>query len=310
MSRDRRVFLQVAAFVVLAAASTRIQIVGAAGAETRADLSREISVGEEVHETLTVHGASMVFELTAPSDGTLVVRLDWESASGRLELDLADAVFGTDPPIIGELHVNAGQRVRMTVADGAPWDYDDLVLPFVLTTSIEHDSGNPVSFTVEADTFAEGGQGCWQGPFYCGGGYYDETPGNWGDARVRPGTDVDLWYDDGGIVIGGLDGLEWLVFPVDVPQSGWYRVTFRTASPADRPPDSGVVNVGIYGVDDSWIGNQIVPVTGGAGEWHQYVDWHAPSTVYLPAGAQLLTMWAAGGYYNVRSIAFTLAETP
>ena len=167
-----------------------------------------------------------------------------------------------------------------------------------------------VSFTVEADSFADGGQGCWQGPFYCGGAYYDETPGNWGDAQVRPGTDVDLWYDDGGIVIGGLDGLEWLTFPVTVPQSGRYQVTFRTASPADRPPDSGIVNVGVYGVDGSWLGNHPVPVTGGAGEWHEYVTWQAPTTIYLPAGPQTLTMWAAGGFYNVHNITFTLEPSP
>ena len=168
----------------------------------------------------------------------------------------------------------------------------------------------PVSFTVEGASFADGGQGCWQGPFYCGGAYYDETPGNWGDAQVRPGTDVDLWYDDGGIVIGGLDGLEWLTFPITVPQSGRYQVTFRTASPADRPPDSGIVNVGVYGVDGGWLGNQTVPVTGGAGEWHLYVTWQAPTTVYLRAGPQTLTMWAAGGYYNVRNITFTLESPP
>lgn len=147
-----------------------------------------------------------------------------------------------------------------------------------------------MAFTVEPQTFAEGGRGCWQGPFDCGGGYYDETAGNWGDAQVRPFTDVDLWYDDGGIVIGGLDGPEWLTAPVSVPQSGHYRVTFRTASPADRPGGSGVINVGIHGVDGSWVGNQPVPVTGGAGEWHQYVTWQAPTTIYLPAGAQTLTM--------------------
>ena len=163
-----------------------------------------------------------------------------------------------------------------------------------------------VAFTVEATTFAEGGQGCWQGPFYCGGGYYDETPGNWGDAQVRPGTDVDLWYDDGGIVIGGLDGLEWLAFRVNVPQSGQYRVTFRTASPADRPAGSGVINIGIHGVDGSWMGNQHVPVTGGPGEWHSYVSWNSPTTIYLPAGQQTLTMWAAGGWYNVHNMRFTL----
>ena len=182
-----------------------------------------------------------------------------------------------------------------------------IVAAFVLCASSGLSSQSPsVRFTVEAETFTGGGNGCWPGPFQCGGGYYDETAGNWGDAQVRPGTDVDLWYDDGGIVIGGLDGLEWVTFPVNVPQSGQYTVTFRTASPADRPPGSGEINVGIHGVDGSWVGNQYVPVTGGPGEWHTYVSWNAPNTIYLPAGQQTLTMWASGGWYNVRSMQFTL----
>jgi len=160
-------------------------------------------------------------------------------------------------------------------------------------------------FTVEAETFAGGGQGCWQGPFYCGGAYHDETPGNWGDAQVRPDTDVDLWYDDGGIVIGGLDGLEWVTFQINVPETGRYAVAFRTASPEGRPAESGYVNVGVYGVEGSWVGNQVVPVTGGPGQWHNYVTWTAPSTIFLPAGPQTLTMWAAGGWYNVRSMSFS-----
>jgi hypothetical protein len=163
----------------------------------------------------------------------------------------------------------------------------------------------PLGFTVDADSFAGGAQGCWPGPFQCGGGYYDETPGNWGDAQVRPGTDVDLWYDDGGIVIGGLDGLEWVTFPVNVPQTGNYAVRFRTASPSDRPAGSGVINVGTYGIDASWVGNQPVPVSGGPGEWHSYVSWNASTTIYLPAGQQTLTLWASGGWYNVRSMTFT-----
>jgi Carbohydrate binding module (family 6) len=182
-----------------------------------------------------------------------------------------------------------------------------IAVALVLCASSGVSSQSPaVSFTVAAETFTGGVNGCWEGPFQCGGGYYDETPGNWGDAQVRPGTDVDLWHDDGGIVIGGLDGLEWVTFPVNVPQSGQYTVTFRTASPADRPDGSGVINVGIHGVDGSWVGNQHVPVTGGPGEWHTYVSWNAPRTIYLPAGQQTLTMWASGGWYNVRNMQFTL----
>ena len=171
-------------------------------------------------------------------------------------------------------------------------------------------STTAVAFTLAAENFAGGGQGCWEGPFQCGGGHYDETPGNWGDAQVRPGTDVDLWYDDGGIVIGSLDGSEWVTFPVNVPKSGQYSVAFRTASPLDRPIGSGRINVGIYGVDGSWLENQVVPVTGGPGEWHTYVTWNAPGTIFLPAGAHTLTMWAAGGWYNVRNMQFTLAGAP
>ena len=85
-------------------------------------------------------------------------------------------------------------------------------------------------------------------------------------------------------------------------------VRFRTASPEDRPDGSGVINVGIHGVDGSWVGNQPVPVTGAPGEWHTYVSWNAPHTIYLPAGQQTLTMWAAGGWYNVRNMQFTLDD--
>jgi hypothetical protein len=99
-----------------------------------------ISVGEEVTDTLTFHGDERVFELTAESDGTLVARVSWERSRGSIELMLADRRFG--PPllegsIVGTVLVVAGQQYLVRVADGAPWDYDDLFLPFALTISIE-----------------------------------------------------------------------------------------------------------------------------------------------------------------------------
>jgi hypothetical protein len=102
---------------------------------------RVISVGEQVSGTLTAHGTSMLFDLTAPSDGTLVVRLNWDPQQGSLELHLGDRVLYAVPPaqslIVGRLRVTAGRTYRLRVADFAAWDYDDLFLPFVLTTSIE-----------------------------------------------------------------------------------------------------------------------------------------------------------------------------
>ena len=103
---------------------------------------RVISVGEEVTGTIQpccVWGPAvfeMLFDLTAPSDGTLVVHL---SNSVSLELEGADywpwwkspsALFN-----VATLQVTAGQTYRLWVYYGG-WDlYEQL--PFVLTTSIE-----------------------------------------------------------------------------------------------------------------------------------------------------------------------------
>jgi len=39
------------------------------------------------------------------------------------------------------MFVSAGQTYSVKISDGAPWDYDDLNLPFVMTTSIEQSVG-------------------------------------------------------------------------------------------------------------------------------------------------------------------------
>jgi hypothetical protein len=100
-----------------------------------------ITVGKEVTGTLDAHGAERFYELTAMSSGTLVARLVWVPADGRLELEIGDREFANFPenrsPIVGEMPVVAGLKYRIRVSDGAPWDYDGLSLPFVLTTSLE-----------------------------------------------------------------------------------------------------------------------------------------------------------------------------
>src|SRR4029453_8997337 len=40
------------------------------------------------------------------------------------------------PPNVAKLPVISGQTYSVRVRDGAPWDYDELDLPFVLTTSL------------------------------------------------------------------------------------------------------------------------------------------------------------------------------
>jgi hypothetical protein len=101
-----------------------------------------ISVGEAVRDTLTGHGTERRYQLTAPTDGTLILRLSWEAGQGLLELRVGDQQFmastpGWLPPIAARVSVAGGQTYAVRVMDGAPWDYDVLYLPFVLMTSME-----------------------------------------------------------------------------------------------------------------------------------------------------------------------------
>src|SRR2546425_261270 len=84
-----------------------------------------ISVGEEVKGTLTLHCSEKLFELTAPSDGTLVAHLSWDPQQGPLVLQLATTEFAGAwawpvprdwSPIVGKLPVAVGQSYRVRVA--------------------------------------------------------------------------------------------------------------------------------------------------------------------------------------------------
>jgi hypothetical protein len=103
-----------------------------------------ISVGEQVTGTLhpTTCSATgcipgvfdMLFELTAPSDGTLIVELDWNLDYGSLGLEVENGVVHYWPITVGTLPVTAGQTYRIWVYTNS-WDlYGEI--PFVLTTSI------------------------------------------------------------------------------------------------------------------------------------------------------------------------------
>ena len=96
-----------------------------------------IDVGEIVEDALTIHGSARLFALTAPSDGALVVQLSWNANQGSLELWVDDEQFVGPSPIVRTLHVAAGSTHRIKIVDGAPWDYDDLYVRYVLATSLE-----------------------------------------------------------------------------------------------------------------------------------------------------------------------------
>jgi len=100
--------------------------------------ARTINVGEEVSGTMEDHGAKDNYDLTASSAGTLVVRLDWSMAQGRLDLWFGGRLVSQDnSPIVARLTVEAGQQYRLSVADAAAWDYDAFHLRYVMTTALE-----------------------------------------------------------------------------------------------------------------------------------------------------------------------------
>jgi hypothetical protein len=99
-----------------------------------------ITVGKELRDTF--EGTPLIYQLTAPSNGTLVARLTWNphATSRRLTLTLGDQSFPTVSPdwspVVGRLAVFAGQTYRVRVEEGlAFWDYDSV--RFALVTGME-----------------------------------------------------------------------------------------------------------------------------------------------------------------------------
>jgi hypothetical protein len=132
--------------LILSACSSEQTSVGPTPlAPTQSRISGTITVGEQFNGTFV--GNPLTYELTAPSNGRLMVRLTWnpDSNGARLKLTLGDTSFQALAPnwspVVGVAPVSAGQTYRVTIDEGqAPWDYgfND---PFMLTTSIESGPG-------------------------------------------------------------------------------------------------------------------------------------------------------------------------
>ena len=111
-----------------------------------------IVVGEVVHGTLLADGPDLAFEFTAPSDGLLGVRLDWDPQQGSLRLHfMNDDAYAFGGTFDGWVNVvNAGQTYTLWVAHLFPCDSDgadefdppcddgqpQLDIPFVLTAYV------------------------------------------------------------------------------------------------------------------------------------------------------------------------------
>ena len=123
-------------------------------------VSQQITLGRELTDTFI--GNPLIYALSAPSDGTLIVRLDWDPSKGSDDIahlmlimgecavppgrgypscPSAQETRGPGPlgsaPVIARMTVSAGQKYRVIVDEGlAPWDYG-FNQPFTLIAAIE-----------------------------------------------------------------------------------------------------------------------------------------------------------------------------
>jgi hypothetical protein len=116
-----------------------------------------ITLGQALKDTYI--GNPLIYQLTAPSGGTLVTQLTFDptgEAGVKLMLTIdecampepsssrcrSDAQFlGSAPnwsPVVGRVAVSAGRTYRLIVEDGvAPWDLNTNYQPFVMIAAIE-----------------------------------------------------------------------------------------------------------------------------------------------------------------------------
>ncbi|MBC7532244.1 MAG: carbohydrate-binding protein [Oligoflexus sp.] len=92
---------------------------------------------------------------------------------------------------------------------------------------------------------------------------------------------------EGGLNVGYIDAVDWMIYSVNVPKASWYEVQYRVAS---REAGGKIV----LDQNGKALGSVEVPVTW---DWQ---NWQTVShRVYLQAGEQNLAIYAEKGGFNV-----------
>ncbi|MEN6342659.1 MAG: carbohydrate-binding protein [Methanospirillum sp.] len=160
----------------------------------------------------------------------------------------------------------------------APWNGTPVIAP---TPYKQH----PVPGRVEAEDYDIGGEGI---------SYHDTTPGNAGGAYRH--DDVDIETANGITDVGWIRDGEWLIYTLNVPEGGYYRVTARAASPDyDR---SATVSVNAQAMSGFTIR---FPKTGSFATYATTTE----DYLYLPAGNDTVRLTFQGDGQNLDWIEFT-----
>lgn len=150
----------------------------------------------------------------------------------------------------------------------------------------------PIPGYIPCEEFDQGGEGV---------GYHDNDASNNGNKyRYFEGVDIEQNKVGGGYDIGWTGNGEWLVYTVDVKETGLYNLAVRVGSP-NNPGDNSKFHVEFDDVDVS--GLMECPNTGG---WQNWTD--VKADVYLTKGVHKMKFFLDKGGYNIRGYKFTAIE--
>lgn len=99
---------------------------------------------------------------------------------------------------------------------------------------------------------------------------------------------------EGGLNVGWIDAGDWIVWDINLPATGNYRVEYRVAG-----MNGGAIRLEKAGANPIY-GTINVPVTGGWQNWQTISH-----TVSLTAGQQQIAIYAPAGGFNINWIKFT-----
>lgn len=114
------------------------------------------------------------------------------------------------------------------------------------------------------------------------------------------GIDVETTSDaGGGQNVGWIDAGDWMSYPVTIPVTGTYLISYRVASPNSNmslrlEKDAGTTQ----------LGSVVIPNTGG---WQNWTD--VSHTVTLPAGSYDIGVATSTGGFNLNYLTITNVST-
>jgi predicted nucleic acid-binding Zn-ribbon protein len=217
------------------------------------------------------------------------------SARFHIEIDGIDVTGSVAVPPTGSfgtydwigkrtVELTAGQHVLKLFSDQQHIDVNQ-----IRVTQVTHRpfSGTPIALPgeFEAEDFDDGGEG---------NAYHDNVAGNLG-GQYRTSESVDIIASDGGFVVNNFETGEWLVYTVNVTESGNYDIELRAAT--------GATTSARYHIEiDSDVRPSIaLPATGSFGTY----EWIGRQTVHLAAGQHTLKLFSDQQYFDVNRIRVT-----